>query len=130
MPLERMPFRVTALHAVVPEGVLLTWRGKEVSSGPLRIDLHEGSGVAESLGELDYARRHAQAEFHVRVEMPELADLLQTIGVDPGLTQPVFAEVRSEGKILNDHSFNLVGTCRMEPHELFDGAQATMLPGH
>ena len=37
--------------------------------------------------------------------------------------------LESEGKILDDHSFNLAGACRMEPHELFDGAQAGMLPG-
>ena len=39
------------------------------------------------------------------------------------------AVVRSEGKILDDHSFNLAGTCRVKPHELLRGAQAGMLPG-
>ena len=44
-------------------------------------------------------------------------------------TKPVYAVVRSKGTILADHSFNLVGACEIEPHELFDGAQAAMLPG-
>ncbi len=130
MTVNRLPFRITALHATVPEGVSVAWRGKELPSGPLRIELHEGSGETESRGELDYGRRQALAEFHIRVEIPELVDLLQTLGVDPGLTRPVYAVVRSEGKILDDHSFNLAGRCRMGPHELFDGARACMLPGH
>ena len=127
---QRMPFRVTALHASVPEGVLIQWMGQEFPSGPLTIQLHEEPGVEESRGELDYANRRARAEFHVQVEMPELMDLLQNLGVDPALTKPAYAVVRTEGKILDDHSFNLVGRCRMEPHQLFDGAEAAMLPGH
>jgi len=127
---ERMSFRVTALSALVPDGLSIEWMGQELQSGPLRIELQEGAGAAESRGELDYARRHARAEFHVQVHMPELADLLQSVGVDPRLTEPVHAVVRSEGKILDDDSFNLVGACRIEPHELLHGAQAYMLPGH
>lgn len=129
MTVEHMRFRVTALHASVPEGIPIEWMGNRWPSGPLMIELDEGPGVEESRGELDYVRRYAQAEFHVRVEMPELADLLQTLGVDPALTKPVYAVVRSQGKILHDHSFSLVGACRMEPHRLFDGAQAGMLAG-
>ena len=124
----RTLFQVTSLRACVPEGVAIEWRGKELPSGPLMIELDEGSN--ESRGDLDYATRRAHAEFHVRVEMPELVDLLQTLGVAPALTRPVHAVVSSEGKILDDHSFNLVGACRMEPHELFNGAEAGMLPGH
>jgi hypothetical protein len=127
MSVERMPFQVTALHATVPEGVPIQWMGKELPSGQLLIELQKGS---KSVGELDYTRRRAQAEFHVRVEMPELVELLQDLGVDPELTKPAYAVVRSEGTILHNHSFNLVGACRIEPHELFDGAQAAMLPGH
>src|SRR5262245_5870581 len=130
MAIERMPFRITALHASVPDGVPIEWMGKELSSGPLLIELREGPGVDESRGQLDYACQQAHAEFHVRVEMPKLMDLLQTLGVDPSLTEPVNAVVRSEGKILDDHSFNLVGACWMEPHKLFDGARAGMLSGH
>jgi hypothetical protein len=104
--------------------------GKELPSGPVLIELHQGSGGEPSRGELDYVDRHARAEFHVRVEMPELVELLQTLGVDRGLTEPVYAVVRSEGSILGDHSFNLVGRCHLAPHPLFDGLQASLLPGH
>jgi len=127
MSVERMPFRVTALHASVPEGIPIPWMGKELPSGPLLIELQEDS---KSVGELSYTRRRSQLEFHVRVDMPELVELLQDLGVDPELTKPVYAVVQSEGTILADHSFNLVGACRIEPHVLFDGAQAAMLPGH
>jgi hypothetical protein len=130
MNVERMPFQVTALQASVPEGVPIEWMGKELPSGPLLMVLRDGPGVEKSRGELDYARRHARAEFHVRVEMPELVDLLQTLDVDPGLTQPVYAVVRSEGSILDDHSFNLVGTCLVAQHRLLDGIEASLLPGH
>jgi hypothetical protein len=64
------------------------------------------------------------------MEMPELVELLQDFGVDPALTKPAYAVVRSQGTILADHSFNLVGACQIEPHELFIGARAAMLPGH
>ena len=130
MSRKRIPFRVTALRASVPDGVPIEWQGKELPSGPLTVELQEGSGVKESRGELDYVRRRACAEFHVRVNMPELAELLQTLGVDPSLTRPVDAVVRSEGKILDDHSFNLVGVGEIEPHALLNGVQAGMLPGH
>jgi hypothetical protein len=127
---ERRGFRVTALHASVAEGVPIEWLGKQLHSGPLAIELAEDAGVAESRAELDYAQGRASAEFHVRVAMPELTDLLQTLGVRAELLKPVRAIVQSEGKILEDHSFNLSGTCRLEPHDLFNGAAARMLPGH
>ena len=130
MSVERMRFRVTALRAAVPEGVALRWRGKTIPSGLVTIALDDGPDVAESRGELDYTRRHARAEFHVRVAVPELVDLLQTLGVDPSLTRPVDAVVRSEGDILDDHSFRLVGDCRVGAHALFGGARVGLLPGH
>jgi hypothetical protein len=127
---DRRGFRVTALHASVAEGVPLEWLGKQLHSGPLWIELEEDAGVEESRGELDYAQGRAAAEFHVRVAMPELTELLQTLGVRAELLKPIRAIVQSEGRILEDHSFNLIGTCRMEPHDLFNGAEARMLPGH
>jgi hypothetical protein len=130
MNTKQIPFRVTALRASVPEGVQIEWQGKELPSGPLTVELREGPCIKVSRGELDYVRRRAYAEFHVRVNMPELAELLQTLGVDPSLTRPVDAVVRSEGQILDDHSFNLVGVSEIEPHALLNGMQAGMLPGH
>jgi hypothetical protein len=130
MAVQYMPFRVTALHGSVPDGIPIEWMGKELPSGPLMIELREGLGVGDSRGEFDYARRQTHADFHVHVEMPELRDLLQTLGVNAGLLKPVYAVVRSAGAILEDHSFNLTGLCVMEPHKLFDGTQAGMLPGH
>jgi hypothetical protein len=129
MTQDRIAFRVTALHATVPEGVPVEWMGKEIPSGPLTIVLDDGPPEEESRGELDYARQHARAEFHVRIEMPELTDLLEALGVDPALTCPVRAVVRSEGQILDDHSFALTGPCQVLPHEAFGGARAAMLPG-
>jgi hypothetical protein len=126
---DRIAFRVTALNATAPEGVPVEWMGEEIPSGPLTIVLDDGPSGEDSRGELDYARRHARAEFHVRIEMSELTDLLEALGVDPRLTRPVRAVVRSEGQITDDHSFVLTGPCQVEPHEVFGGARATMLPG-
>jgi hypothetical protein len=129
MTQDRIAFRVAALNATVPEGVPLEWKGREVPSGPLTIVLDEGPSGDASRGELDYARRHARAEFHVRIEMSELTEPLSALGVDPALTQPVRAVVRSEGRILDDHSLALSGPCQVLPHEVFGGARAAMLPG-
>ena len=50
---DLLRFTVTRLHATVPEGVPITWRGREFASGPLTIELaarrpgHGQSGCAE-----------------------------------------------------------------------------------
>ncbi len=129
MTQDRIAFRVATLSAVVPGGVPLEWMGQIVPSGPLTIGLAEAPSGGESRGELDYARRQARAEFHVRIELSELTDLLAALGVDPALTRPVRAVVRSAGQILDDHSLALSGPCRVLPHEVFGGAGAAMLPG-
>jgi hypothetical protein len=129
MTQDRIAFRVAALSAVVPEGVPLEWLGQVVLSGPLTIELDEGPSGAENRGALDYARRRARAEFHVRIELSELMDVLAALGVDPALTGPVRAMVRSAGRIRDDHSLALSGPCRILPHVVFGGARAAMLPG-
>jgi hypothetical protein len=129
MTQDRIPFRVAALNATVPEGVPVVWMGREIPSGPLAIVLDEGPAGEESRGELDYEQRHARAEFHVRIEMSELTDLLEALGVDAALTCPVRAVVRSEGQIMEDHSFALNGPCQVLPHGVFGDARAAMLPG-
>jgi hypothetical protein len=110
--------------------VPLHWQGRGLDSGPLEIELDSGSPV-ESCGALDYESRRAQAEFHVRLSFPQLSADLEDLGVDPELTQPVRAILRSEGEILEDHSFLLSGRCELLPHELFrpKDCAASVLPG-
>jgi hypothetical protein len=128
MNTNRIDFRVSQLSATVPEGVPIRWQGKEFASGPLSIEL---DSAHESRGALDYSSGRAAAEFHVRLSFPELASLLEDAGVDPELTRPVFAVLRSEGDILPDHSFAFSGVCRLSAHELFppDESRARVLPG-
>jgi hypothetical protein len=103
--------------------------GNEIPSGPLTIELDDGPAGKESRGELDYARHRVQAEFHVRIRLSELTDLLSELAFDSQLMRPVCAVVHSEGQILDDHSFALTGPCEVQPHEVFGGTQAQMLPG-
>jgi len=128
MDKQRIDFRVSRLSATVPEGVPVRWQGKELRSGPLSIELDE---TGESRGRIDYADRRATGEFHVRLTFPELADVLEDAGVDPELTRPVRAVLRSAGDVLPDHSFALAGVCQLLPHELFpqDESTASVLPG-
>jgi hypothetical protein len=129
MTSDRILFRVAALNAMVPEGVPIQWMGQEIPSGPLTIELDDGPTGKESRGELDYVQHRAQAEFHVRIRMSELTDVLSAVGVDPQLTRPVRAVVCSQGQILDDHSFALTGPCEIQPHDVFGGTEANMLPG-
>ncbi len=127
---DLVTFRVSKLAACVPEGVPIEWQGQQFNSGPLTIALDEnGRGSA---GTLDYPRRHAEAEFHVRLDFPELADMLESLGVDPELRQPVRALLRAEGEILDDHGLAFSGRCELAPHELLSSAEtvASVLPGH
>ena len=131
MTSTQVRIKVTDLFAEVPEGVPICWQEKTMSSGPLLIELDESSSEEESWGVLDYDRQEASVEFHVRVRFPQLAEVLESIGVSPELTQPVRAVLRSRGKILDDHSFALSGTSELRPHAIFaaeEGA-ACVLPG-
>lgn len=125
-------FRVADLTARVPEGVPVRWQGRELSTGPLCIELDATEGTPQSHGVLDYSTDRAAAEFHVQVSFPELAELLNSSGVDPELTKPVRAVIRSEGDILEDHSFALSGDCQMSEHDLFPPQEtaAAVLPGY
>ena len=122
-------FEVTKLDTTVTDGVPVEWQGREFNSGPLTIELDEsmrGHGV------LDYVRRRARAEFPVQLKFPELTGLLESLGADPELTQPVRGVLRSEGDILDDHSFRFSGSCELSPHAMFSRgeAAASVLPGH
>ena len=128
---DLLKFNVTRLAATVLEGVPITWRGREFASGPLTIELAPPEDGAASGGMLDYASRRARAEFHVRLSFPQFAETLGDLGVDPALTRPVQAVLRSEGDILEDHSFVLSGACDLKPHGLLprETTTAAVLPG-
>ena len=67
----------------------------------------------------------------MQVTFPRFAEELEELGVDVELTRPVRAVLRSEGAILDDHSFVLSGTCDIEPHALLprEKTRAAVLPG-
>ncbi len=129
--MNQVPIDVTHLSAEVPEGVPIEWHETTLNSGPLLIELDERLSEDGNRGVLDYDRREARVEFHVRVSFPELADMLQSMGVAPELTQPVRAVLRSQGEILEDHSFALSGVSELRPHAMFipEEAAACVLPG-
>lgn len=132
MSQDTIRFRVAKLSARVPEGVPIVWQGKEISSGPLVIELDDRPGTPQSHGQLDYRHDRAWAEFRVHVSFPELSELLESTGVDAELTKPVSAFLRSEGDILEDHSFALSGECDLQEHSLFpqESTAASVLPGY
>jgi hypothetical protein len=129
---DLLRFTVTRLHATVPEGVPITWRGREFASGPLTIELAARDPGTANQGVLNYTTRRARAEFHVRLSFPRFAETLEDLGVDPALSKPVEAVLRSGGDILDDHGFALSGTCDLEPHGLLpaETTSAAVLPGH
>jgi hypothetical protein len=131
MSRDLMQFHVSNLAASVPEGLTLQWRGREFASGPLAVELDQDADPGRSRGVLDYDRRRACAEFHVQVTFPQFAAMLEELGVDAELTRPVRGVLRSEGAILDDHSFVLSGACDIHPHALLprEKTAATVLPG-
>ncbi len=131
MSQDLLRFTVTRLSATVPEGVPITWRGRAFASGPLTIELAARDVGTANQGVLDYTTRRARAEFHVRLSFPQFAEALGDLGIDPALSKPVHAVLRSEGDILDDHGFALSGTCDLEPHDLLprEATRAAVLPG-
>jgi len=129
---EMVQFRVTRLDARVPEGVPIEWRGQQYESGPLVIELDNSLDAQGNWGVLDYAKHHAQAEFHIQLKFPEFAGVLEDLGIDPEMTRPIRAVLHSEGEILADHGFALSGGCELRPHGLFppQHTAAAVLPGY
>jgi len=127
---NRLSFCVTGLSARVDEGVPIQWQGKQFDSGPLTIELDESVSGA-SCGVLDYSQQHATAEFHVVFRFPEFANLLESMSVAKEFTEPVRAILRSEGSILDDHSFQFSGPAEVHSHALLENkdAKAAILPG-
>ena len=124
-------FKVTRLKAQIDEPLTLEWQGKEIDAGPITVELDENASNTANQGALDYSRRYARAEFHVRLAFPELANTLESLGLDEEFTRPIHAVIRSEGEILDDHSFALSGGCNLGPHTLFpsEETRAAVLPG-
>jgi hypothetical protein len=123
-------FAITDLGARLAERFSVQWEGKEFDPGPLEVALDNTAG-ARNEGELDYTGRRARAEFHVALTFSEFASTLEALGVDPELTRPLHAVIRSEGDILDDHSFLLSGPCDLAPHALLNREEtsASVLPG-
>jgi hypothetical protein len=127
----QIQIKVTDLFARVPAGIPISWQDTTMNSGPLLIELDETRSEGGNGGVLDYDRLEAKVEFHVRVRFPELADLLESMCASRELAQPVQAVLRSEGKILDDHSFALSGASKLRPHAMFvdEETVACVLPG-
>jgi hypothetical protein len=123
-------FRIADIHAQVAEGVIVHWQGRKLASGPLNIELDQSS-KSGNCGNFDYARRGAQADFRVLLTFPELASVLESIGVSNDLMQPVRATIRSEGQIVRDHGLRLSGQCELGEHALLNmhETRALILPG-
>ena len=122
-------FTITNLQARVADEVCVAWEGKRFDAGPLNIDLDHTDG-ANNAGVLNYAAQRAQAEFHVLLSFPKFASMLGALEVDPKLTRPVRGVIRSQGDILDDHSFVLSGACHLLPHTLLTKeTTASVLPG-
>jgi len=123
-------FSITNLRARVAESVSIEWQGRQFDPGPLNVELDKTAGTLNR-GVLDYAASHAEAEFHVLLAFPEFAALLEQLGADAELGQPVHAVIRSAGDIREDHSFVLSGRCDLDGHALLNPEETTavVLPG-
>jgi len=124
-------FKITQLDIEVAEPISLEWQEREIDAGPITAELDQAISQTANQGTLDYGQCRARAEFHVRLRFPELASTLESLGVDEELTQPLRVVIRSEGEILDDHSFMLSGVCDLSPHKLFSAKEtrASVLPG-
>jgi hypothetical protein len=123
-------FNITDLRARVADNLRVSWEGSEYDPGPVQIELDRTAGPRNA-GLLDYSSRRAFAEFHVLLSFPEFADTLNEVEADPELTRAVRAVIRSQGDILDDHSFVLSGPCDFGQHALLqpEETKASILPG-
>jgi hypothetical protein len=107
------------------------WRGYKISTGPLDFGLDDSTGI--SCGVMNYELGAVLSEFHVSVRFRRFALQLKALGIDAELMAPVHAVLKTEGKILPDHSFNggLRGSCKVESHKMFSGQdlRIEILPG-
>jgi hypothetical protein len=107
------------------------WRGCNISTGPLDFGLDDSTGM--SCGVMDYELGVVLSEFHVLVRFCRFALQLKALGIRAELMPPVHAVLKTEGKILPDHSFNggLRGSCKVESHKMFSARdlRIEILPG-
>ena len=107
------------------------WRGHKISTGPLGLGLDNSTGI--SCGVMNYELGAVLSEFHVLVRFRRFALQLKALGIDAELMPPLHAVLKTEGKILADHSFNggLRGSCKFESHKMFSGKdlRVEILPG-
>ena len=80
------------------------WRGYKISTGPLDFGLDDSTGI--SCGVMNYELGVVSSEFHVLVRFRRFALQLKALGIDAELMAPIHAVLKTEGKILPDHSFN------------------------
>ena len=124
-------FRITDLDVQVPSGLPIMWRGYKMSTGPLDFGLDDSSRI--SCGVMDYELGMVLSEFHVLVRFRRFGLQLKALGIDAELMAPVHAVLKTEGKILPDHSFNggLRGSCQVESHKMFssEDLRIEILPG-
>ena len=115
MSAQRFAFDVTDLSVSIEEGFRFNWHGRDIDTGRLLITLDEpGSG-----GVIDYEAETVKVDFRVRIEFPELAEMLADMGADPALAQPVSGVIHSEGVVFPDHCFRLSGKADLAPHRYF-----------
>ena len=107
------------------------WRGYKISTGPLDFGLNDSTGI--SYGVMNYELGVVSSEFHVLVRFRRFALQLKGLGIGAELMSPVLATLKTEGKILPDHSFNggLRGSCNAESHKVFSSQdlRIEILPG-
>ena len=107
------------------------WRGYKISTGPLDFGLDDSTGI--SCGVMNYELGAVSSEFHVLVRFRQFALQLKALGIDAELMPPIHAVLKTEGKILPDHSFNggLRGSCKVESHKMFSSQDLgiEILPG-
>src|SRR6266511_3510534 len=91
----------------------------KISTGPLDFGLDDSTGI--SCGVMNYELGVVSSEFHVLVRFRRFALQLKALGIDAELMAPIHAVLKTEGKILPDHSFNggLRGSCKVESHKMF-----------
>ena len=125
---NQIAFRVADLAAAVSDGIPIEWQGREFASGRLIMALDPDS--EPSYGLLDYPERRACVEFRVLMHFPELARTLEELGADAEFSKPLRVLIRSQGPILDDHSFAFSGMATVAEHALFDNhASGGVLPG-
>jgi len=124
-------FQITDLDVHVPSGIPIMWRGYKISTGPLDFGLDDSTGI--SCGVMNYELGAVSSEFQVLVRFRQFALQLKALGIDAELMPPIHAVLKTEGKILPDHSFNggLRGSCKVESHKMFssEDLRVEILPG-